>query len=345
MKAARLHEYTSDFATAFSIEDVDRPEIERDDEVVVEVAAAGWCHTDNHIVEGSMADVADASLPYTPGHENAGTVVDVGDAVTAVAPGDAVVVHPPTSCGTCRACRLGEDMHCPEHVFAGLDRDGGFAEFMKTSERSVIALDSLDPVQAAPHADAGLTAYRAVKHAAQDLVAGDVTVLVGIGGVGHIGLQVLHAISPTRTIAVDVDDAALRLAESYGADHVIDASAEDVPTAVDALTDGTGAQKVVDFVGSDDTLGYGLDVLAVGGDHHVVGYEGDLQVPAQAVVGREIAYRGSLVGTYTELQELVALAEDGEVAVRTSTHPLEDINDIAERLHRGEIEGRAILEP
>ncbi|RQH02595.1 NAD(P)-dependent alcohol dehydrogenase [Natrarchaeobius oligotrophus] len=345
MRAARLHEYTSDLESAFTIEEIDSPEITAPDDVVVDVEAAGWCHTDNHIVEGEMADVTSVSLPYTPGHENAGVVAATGSEVTEVVPGDAVIVHPPISCGTCRACRLGEDMHCPDHQFVGLDRDGGFAEELKTKERSVIKLESLDPVQAAPHADAGLTAYRAIKNAAGDLVAGDYAVLVGIGGLGHIGLQALHAISPAKTIAVDVKDEALSLAESVGATHTVNAADEDAVAVVDDLTDGVGARKVVDFVGSDETLQYAPAMLRTGGDHHVVGYAGELTVPAQALVGMEIDFRGTLVGSYTELQELITLAEEGLITVETSTHDLEEINGIARRLHDGEIEGRAIFTP
>ena len=158
MRAARLHEYTADVGSAFTVEEVDRPTVEAPDDVVIEVEAAGWCHTDNHIVEGSMQEIAGATLPYTPGHENAGVVSEVGEGVTRFSPGDTVVVHPAASCGLCRACRLGQDMYCPDHTFVGIDADGGFAEYLKTKERSLIALDSLDPVQAAPHADAGVTA-------------------------------------------------------------------------------------------------------------------------------------------------------------------------------------------
>lgn len=345
MNAARLHEYTSDIKNAFTIENVEPPEIDTPDDVILRVEAAGWCHTDNHIIEGAMADASGVTLPYTPGHENAGVVTETGTGVTGVAPGDVVVVHPPVSCGTCRACRLGEDMYCRDHVFVGLDTDGGFAEFMKTKERSVIRLDTLDPVQAAPHADAGLTAYHAIKNAAATLVAGDYAVLVGIGGLGHIGLQVLDAISPATSIAIDVKDEALSLADSVGATHTINAANEDTKATIDDITDGDGARQIIDFVGSDETLQYAIEMLAPGGDHHIVGYEGDLQIPAQALVSQAIDVRGTLVGTYTELQELISLAEDGIVEVKTSTYDLEDINDVARRLHDGEIEGRAIFEP
>lgn len=345
MRAARIHGYTSDPGNAFTIEDVEAPQIAAPDDVIVDVEAAGWCHTDNHIVEGALEEMQEGLLPYTPGHENAGTVAAVGDAVTQVSPGDSVVVHPAMSCGKCRACRLGQDMHCPEHVFVGLDTDGGFAEQLRTKERSLITLDSLDPVQAAPHADAGITAYRAVKQAAADLTPVDYTVLIGIGGLGHIGLQALHAISATKTIAVDVKEDALRLADRHGADVTINAAEEDVPAVISDITDGQGVRKIIDFVGNEQTFGYSPAIIQTGADHHVVGYEGMLNLPAAAMIPTELDFRGTLVGTYPELQELIELAERGLVEVAYSTHDLGDINDIAARLHHGDVEGRAIFTP
>ena len=345
MKAARLHEYTDDLGDAFTIEDVERPTVEGPDDVIVDVEAAGWCHTDIHIVEGSMQEIQEAELPYTPGHENAGVVAEVGEDVTTVEPGDSVVLHPAMTCGICRGCRLGQDMHCENYSFVGMDVDGGFAEYLRTNERAVVQLDGLDPVEAAPHADAGITAYNAAKAAADDLVPGDVAVLVGMGGLGHIGLQVLHALSPATTVAVDVREEALSLASDVGADHTVNSTEEDIAEVVDSVTDGRGARKIIDFVGSEETLQYSLSLLGVGGDHHVVGYEGNLAIPAQAVIGMEIDFRGTLVGTYPELQELITLAENGDVEVRTETFDLEDINEVARRMHDRELDGRAVFTP
>lgn len=345
MKAARIYGYTDDPGQAFSIEEIERPTISEPDDVIVDVEAAGWCHTDNHIVEGALAEMQEDLLPYTPGHENAGVVAEVGEAVTGVVPGDRVVVHPAMTCGRCRACRSGEDMHCPEHVFIGLDTDGGFAEQLRTKERSLITLDTLDPLEAAPHADAGITAYRAVKKAAADLTPVDYTVIIGIGGLGHIGLQALHAISATKTIAVDIKDDALSLAESYGATHTINAREEQVPDVVNDLTDGTGVRKIIDFVGNEESFGYSPQMIQTGADHHVVGYEGMLELPAAAMIPTELDFRGTLVGSYTELQELIELAERGEVTVDYSTHELENINEIAQRLHDGDVKGRAVFVP
>ena len=101
----------------------------------------------------------------------------------------------------------------------------------------------------------------------------------------------------------------------------------------------------VDFVGADVTTGYAPDIVAAGGDHHIVGYGGHIHEPSQALVNGEFAYRGTLVGRYAELQELVALVDRGDVELRTSRYDLDEINAVAERLEHGDIEGRAVIVP
>ena len=229
MQAARLHRYTDDMSEALSIDEVDRPEATGPTDVVVDVEGAGWCQTDNHIIEGMWTDYAPQDLPMTLGHENAGLVADVGEDVTLVAEGDPVICHPVQTCGTCRPCRLGEDMYCENSAFNGLTTDGGFAEYLHTTERAVIPLpDGVDPTDIAPHADAGITAYHAAKKAVAELNPGDYVVVIGIGGLGHIGLQCVDAMSAARTVAVDVKDSALGLAEELGADHTVDPTETDL---------------------------------------------------------------------------------------------------------------------
>lgn len=346
MLAARLHEYTDDMSDALSVEEVDRPEPSRSDHVVVDVEGAGWCQTDNHIIEGMWTAYVEQDLPMTLGHENAGTVAQVGDEVTIVEEGDRIICHPVMTCGKCRACRLGEDMYCENLSFPGLTTDGGFAEYLLTSERAVVPLpDGVDPIDIAPHADAGITAYHAAKKAVHELDPGDHTVIIGIGGLGHIGLQCLDAMSATTITAVDLKDEALELARSLGAHHTVNSTEADVAETVSDLTDGEGAQQVLDFVGADETTALAPDIVAPGGDHHVVGYGGHIHEPSQSLVNGEFAFRGTLVGEYTELQELVALVERGDVDLRTSRYDLDDINTVAERLEHREIEGRAVITP
>ena len=344
MLAARLHEYTHDMTEGLSIDEVDRPEVDGSADVIVEVEGAGWCQTDNHIIEGMWEEYVPQPLPMTLGHENAGTVVETGPEVDLVSEGDPVICHPVQSCGTCRPCRLGETMYCENSAFNGLTTDGGFAEYLHTSERSVIPLPSgVEPIDIAPHADAGITAYHAAKKAVSDLNPGDHAVVIGVGGLGHIGLQCLDAMSAARITAVDVKDTALDLAERYGAENVINPTDGDVRDELDAITDGAGASQVLDFVGADETTAYAPDITAAGGDHHIIGYGGHIHEPSQALVNGEFSFVGNIVGRYAELQELVALVEQGDVDLHTSRYDLDEVNTVAEMLEHGEIDGRAVI--
>ena len=223
MRAARLHEYTDDMSNALTVETIDRPTATAADDVVVEVEGAGWCQTDNHVVEGMWTDYVPQELPLTLGHENAGTVVETGAGVTTVEEGDRVICHPVMTCGTCRPCRQGEDMYCENVAFPGLTHDGGFAEYLLTNERAVIELPGeVDPADIAPHADAGITAYHAVKKAVDELNPGDTAVVIGVGGLGHIGVQCLDAMSAADVVALDLKESARDLALELGARHALD---------------------------------------------------------------------------------------------------------------------------
>ncbi len=176
MKAARLYEYDPAMNVKLRIEDVRPPTVNAHDEVIVKVGAAGLCRTDLHIIEGVWKDIMDADgalLPYVMGHENAGWVEDVGSGVRSVKPGDAVICHPLRTCGICLNCRYGQDMYCEHGQFPGLGLDGGFAEYFVTNERALIKLNTgVTPLEVAPMADAGITAYRAAKKAAPMLRPG-----------------------------------------------------------------------------------------------------------------------------------------------------------------------------
>lgn len=184
-----------------------------------------------------------------------------------------------------------------------------------------------------------------VKKATRQLNPGDHAVVIGVGGLGHIGLQCLDATSAVNITAIDPKEQARDLAYELGADHTIDPSTEDVAEIVETLTDGTGAQQVVDFVGRDETTALAPDIVAGGGDHHIVGYGGHIHEPAQSLVNSEFSYKGTLVGRYAELQELVALVDRGDVELRTTRYDLADINTVAEKLEHGQIEGRAVITP
>lgn len=341
MKAARVAAYHE----PLRITEVPEPRIEGPHDVIVRIGGAGLCRTDLHILEGLWKDRVSVTLPYTPGHENAGWVEAVGSDVQAVQVGDPVIVHPVITDGICPACRRGEDMYCERLVFPGIDANGGFAQYLRTSERSVLKLPpNLEPAAVAPYADAGLTAYRAAKKAAAHLPPGTRAVIVGIGGLGHIALQVLRALCPAEIIAVDTRPAALELAQGLGAAHVVNAMDRPVE-AVRDLTGGAGAEAVLDFVGEGAAVEQAFRMLRKGGIHYIIGYGGELRVPTMDFITGEVSVVGNLVGNFTELRELMALAAQGRVTLRTTRYPLDAINDAIAALEQGKIEGRAVIVP
>lgn len=314
-------------------------------DVVVRIGGAGVCRTDLHILEGQWAPKSNVQLPYTIGHENAGWVHAVGSAVTNVKEGDKVIVHPLITCGLCRACRSGDDVHCESNQFPGIDTDGGYAEYLRTSARSVVRIDdSLEPKDVAALADAGLTAYHAAAKAARRLTPRDRVVVIGAGGLGHIGIQVLKALTPSEIIVLDRNPDAVELALSIGADRGVVADGSQVQQVLD-LTDGHGAEVVVDFVGENGSTSEGLAMTRRAGDYHVVGYGENVDVPTIDLISEEKNVIGNLVGSYNDLQDLMALAARGAVRLHTQTYALDDFQQAIDDLDAGRVRGRAILVP
>jgi NAD+-dependent secondary alcohol dehydrogenase Adh1 len=341
MNAARLHAYRE----PLKLDEVEEPAAGGPLDVIVRIGAAGLCRTDLHIQEGQWAEKSGVQLPYTPGHENAGWVHEVGSAVTNVEVGDTVIVHPFITCGLCPACRAGDDMHCLSGSFPGIDRDGGFADFLKTSARSVVKLDpSLEPASIAALADAGLTAIHAVKKAIPVLGPGTRAVVIGAGGLGHIGIQCLKAMTPAEIIVIDPSGPALELARELGSDHAVKVDGGQVER-VKELTDGLGAEAIIDFVGEKGAIEDGVAMVRDGGFYYVIGYGENIDIPTIDVISREISFIGNLVGTYNDLVELMTLTAQGKVSLHTTTYPLEAINDAMADLDAGRLQGRGILVP
>lgn len=341
MKAVRLHGY----GQRPVVEEVSGPGLTGPLDVIVRIGGAGLCRTDLHIIEGQWRQKSNVELPYTLGHENAGWVHEVGSAVTNVQPGDAVIVHPLVTCGLCRACRAGDDMHCENNLFPGISTNGGFAELLRTNARAVVKLpDGVEPKDVAAHADAGLTAYHAVKKAAQILYPGTTAVVIGAGGLGHIGIQSLKVLSAARVIVLDRSEGSLKLARECGADETILVDGGEVE-AVRERTGGRGAEAVLDFVGEGGALEDSIAMLREAGTHYVIGYGGVLSVPAIDIISSEINIVGNLVGTYNDLAELMTLAAEGRVTLHTSTYPLDAANEAMDDLEAGRLHGRGILIP
>ena len=331
MKAVRVHAY----GKRPSVDEIAEPAVSGPLDVLVQVGAAGLCRTDLHIVEGQWAEKSGVQLPYVIGHENAGWVREVGSAVTNVAPGDAVILHPLVTCGLCRPCRSGDDVHCENSKFPGIDTDGGMAELLLTNARSVVKLaDGLEPSAVAALADAGLTAYHAVRKAVPLLYPGTTCVVIGAGGLGHIGIQCLLAMTATTVVVVDPNEKARALATELGA-HTVVASADEVDEA----------HVVLDFVGEQGAEQAGLAKTARAGSYYVIGYGGTIDVPTIDLISTERNIVGNLVGSYNDLDELMTLAAQGKVTLHTKQYPLTAVNEAMDDLEAGRLQGRGILVP
>ena len=347
MKAAVLHRYDESLTDDIWVryEEVPDPKIEGPDDVIVRIGGAGVCRTDLHVVEGIWRSKVDIALPYIMGHENAGWVEAVGSAVSGFKPGDAVICHPLVTSGHCLACRRGDDMHAEDSRFPGINVNGGYAELLRTGQRSLIKLPkTLAPKDVAPYTDAGLTAYRAAKKASRHLLPGEHAVVIGAGGLGHIGTQVLRALCAAEITVVDRSDIALQLATECGAHNRVKADGSELEQVL-ALTAGKGAQAVIDFVGEGNAIAQGLAMTRNAGTYYIVGYGGKIELPALDMITSEKSIVGNLVGTYPELVELMALADRGLVHLATREYRLKDANQALRDLHHGKVKGRAVLVP
>lgn len=316
-------------------------------DVIVKIGAAGVCRTDIHILEGQWAEKSQVKLPYTIGHENAGWIHDLGDAVTGLKVGDKVILHPLVTCGLCKACRFGDDVHCENSTFPGINTDGGYAEYLKTTARSVIKLDDkLEPADVAALADAGLTAYHVCAKAAPILRPGNFCVMIGAGGLGHIGIQVMRAISAATIIVVDRNADALALAKKIGADHTVQAKEDGrFVDEVLKITNEKGAEAVIDFVAEGGSTKTGIKMLRRAGNYYIVGYGENIDVPTIDIISTEINFIGNLVGSYNDLAELMVLAAQGKVVLHTSKYKLDEFQKAIDDLSNGRVRGRAILVP
>jgi propanol-preferring alcohol dehydrogenase len=329
---------------ALRVTDVPLPE-PSGTQVRIRVGGCGVCRTDLHIVDGTQRRV---ELPVTLGHEVAGWIDAAGSdaalAATGLAIGDAVVVHGGWGCGTCRECTSGAEQRCPDGRSPGFQADGGYAEMMLVPHpRHLVQLGGLDPVAAAPLADAGLTSYRAVQRARPWLTSGTRVLVIGAGGLGQFALQYLRLLPDVGDelfVAVaERSPARLRRAKELGADSaLLDPVAA---AAIEAL--GGPAGTVLDFVGSDETLGLAADVVAPdglvmlvgeGGGHLEIGFER----PAIEAWVSTTAW-----GSIDELHEVVRLAGIRAVHADVEVLALAEASVAHARLRDGDVSGRLVL--
>ena len=317
-------------------------------EVALRVLAAGICGTDLSLLRSRGRGL---ELPVTLGHEIVGEVIEHGEGVDTPGRGTLVAVYELLGCGSCAACAQAQDNLCRNVVpgAIGITTDGGMAEQVLVPARNLVALGRLDPVQAAPLTDAGLTALHAVEHGRRVLERGSTVVVVGIGGLGHLAVQFLRATSEARILAVDVDRARLDFAADLGADDGVLAG-PDAVSGVVAANGGHRVDAVFDFVGSQESLDLAAHVARRGGVIVVTGGAGGrLSITAEMGAGRapdrEVTMVHTFGGTRDDLVRALALAEAGRVSTHTEPYDLEDASRALDDLAGGRVLGRAVLVP
>jgi len=318
-------------------------------EVLVRVAGAGLCHSDLHLMEWPEGTFP-WRLPFTLGHETAGTVAALGRGAGGFTVGDRVLVYGPWGCGTCVQCVRGAENLCLYRfgrpgAGCGLGYDGGLAEYLLVpSARLLVPRGELDAAEAAPLTDAALTPYHALKPQLWRLRPGSAVVVIGVGGLGHVAVQLVRELSPARIVAIDPRAASRRLALDAGAYAALD-SAGLTAADVRAETGDAGAALVLDFVGSDETLQLAGSVLEMGGHVSIVGVGAGALPIAHGTMPPEWSAGRPRWGTLPELHEVVALAQAGRLEVEVERVALEDTIVAYRRLRRGEIAGRAVAIP
>jgi NAD+-dependent secondary alcohol dehydrogenase Adh1 len=298
-------------SSPLTLENRPTPTISAPTDVVVRIAGAGVCRTDIHLLTGVM---------------HAPTV------------GDSVLCYPFITSGLDRSERAGGHAGANGRRTPGINTDGGFCEFLLTTERSVLRVpETADLPALSALTDAGLAAQRACMRASAQLMPTDLVVLLGIGGLGHLALQILRATSAATIIAVDINGETRTLAEQLGA------AASLHPDELDAYVNN--ARVVIDFVGSDATVRLSRRLLAFGGSYIGVAIGGQIEVPLTELVERELRFEGIFVGTYEDLCNVTNLALTGKVRPIVQKYDLEDANRAIDDLANGRIRGRAVLTP
>ncbi|POM23554.1 Alcohol dehydrogenase [Actinomadura rubteroloni] len=320
-------------------------------QVVVRIGGAGACHSDLHLMHDFKAGQLPWEPPFTLGHENAGWVHELGDGVTGLTVGEPVAVYGPWGCGTCSRCRAGAETYCENLAAApvpggggGLGLDGGMAEYLLVpAARHLVPLpDGLDPVTAAPLTDAALTSHHAVRRSWPKLPPGATALVIGVGGLGHMAVQILRATTAARIIAVDPRADALALARAADLTLTPD---DDTADRVRAATGGRGADVVLDFVGSDATLALAARAVRTLGDLTIVGLGGGTLPVSFFGLPYEASVQTTYWGTRPELQEVLDLAARGLITPATTTFPLDRAVEAYRRLAAGDLTGRAVIVP
>ncbi|QPE04604.1 NAD(P)-dependent alcohol dehydrogenase [Microbacterium schleiferi] len=328
--------------------DIDVPE-PGPGEIRLKVLAAGLCHSDWFLMD-LPEDQYVYPLPLTLGHEGVGEVEKLGDGVDGVQVGERYAIYGPWGCGVCHACAQGKENYCPHAAEMGiappgLGAPGAMAEYVIVDDKRHLApLGDLDPVESASLTDAGLTPYHAIAAARDKLTPGTTAVVIGVGGLGHLGIQILRATTAATVIAADVSDDKLELARKVGAHHTL-RSDDDAVARIRELTGGEGAVAVFDFVGIQPTIDLARETIAADGFIHIVGIGGGTLPTGFFSTPYGAAVRAPYWGTRPELLEVLDLARAGAIGVHVERYGFDQAVEAYQRLHDGAVQGRAVIVP
>jgi alcohol dehydrogenase, propanol-preferring len=334
MKAAVVNE----FKQKLEIKEVEIPKLEYG-EVLVKIEACGVCHTDLHAAHGDWP--VKPKLPLIPGHEGVGVVVEVAEGVKSVKVGDRVgIPWLYSACGECEYCLSGEETLCPHQLNGGYSVDGGYAEYCKAPANYVARIpENLDPVEVAPILCAGVTTYKALK--VSNAKPGEWVAIYGIGGLGHIALQYAKAMG-LNVVAVDISDEKMELAKQLGADIAINGLKDDPVEAIQNKVGGV--QAAISVAVTKKAFEQAYQSVKRGGTLVVVGLpNADLPIPIFNTVLNGVTIKGSIVGTRKDMQEALEFAARGKVRPIIETAPLDAINEVFEKMEKGQINGRIVL--
>jgi propanol-preferring alcohol dehydrogenase len=327
------------FHQPLRIEDVPIPEV-GPHQVLLRTEACGVCHTDLHAADGDWP--IKPSLPFVPGHEGVGTVVAVGRDVRSFREGDrAGVPWLYSACGECEWCVTGWETLCPSAQYGGYTVNGGFAEYVVADAKYAAHIpDGLAPAAAAPILCAGVTTYKGLKET--EARPGEWVAIVGVGGLGHLAVQYAKAMG-LQIIAVDVDDEKLALARQLGAALTVNSRTEDPADAVTRAVGG--AHGVLVTAPSLKAFQRAIGMTRRRGTCAMVGLPpGEFPLPLFDVVLKRITVRGSLVGSRQDMREALALALSFNIHAHVELQPLERVNEVFDRLRRGAVQGRVVLD-
>lgn len=336
MKAAVVTEFNQ----PLQIKDVEIPKVSAG-KVLVKMIATGVCHTDLHAMHGDWP--IKPSLPFIPGHEGVGEVVEIGAGITHLKVGDKVgIPWLYSACGHCDHCYAGWETLCKQQQNSGYSVNGSFAEYcLADGEYVGVIPDGVDLLEIAPILCAGVTVYKGLKMT--EAKTGDWVAISGIGGLGHVAVQYAKTMG-FNVVAIDVDDSKLALAKELGADVGINALKVDVKEEVLKAT-GEGCHGVLVTAVSPKAFEQAVSIIRRGGTMVLNGLPpGKFDLSIFDMVLDGITVRGSIVGTRLDLKEALDIAARGKVKAHISVEPLENINDIFDRMEHGKIDGRIVID-